>query len=294
MVAIVGVALFFNRQMAGLLEFAIYWILSFPILIYTVRYGLKAALVPSISMILLSFMISLPTTMFYLASSLIVGLVYGAGVRRSWSNRALLASSIIFTFFSYVITTIIFASFFGYSPQDDIEMLNQLVEVMHISLPGGIANFVKAFIIITTVLMSVLQGLCIHLLAIVLMKRLKMKTNPVKPIFDIKVGKWAGYVCIVIWLLFLGINVVKLDSEIINLIIAAYFCVQIFAIGYGCITIMSIMVLQNRRKYVFFLPILAFVPFVNNVIMFIGIYDMFADLKGQMKRGIIDGSFRKL
>ena len=53
MCALVGLVLFINRQLGGMIEYTIYWILSFPILIYTVRYGWKAALIPAVSMLLL-------------------------------------------------------------------------------------------------------------------------------------------------------------------------------------------------------------------------------------------------
>ena len=35
MVAIVGMLLFINRQLAGMLEMVMYWVLTFPILMYT-------------------------------------------------------------------------------------------------------------------------------------------------------------------------------------------------------------------------------------------------------------------
>ena len=83
MVALVGVILFFNRQSAGILESVFYWVLSFPILIYTCRYGLKWGCIVSVAMMVISFILSAPTTMFYLFSSLVIGVVYGEGVRRN-------------------------------------------------------------------------------------------------------------------------------------------------------------------------------------------------------------------
>ena len=38
MCAIVGVLLFVNRQLANAIELFMYWVLTFPILIYTARY----------------------------------------------------------------------------------------------------------------------------------------------------------------------------------------------------------------------------------------------------------------
>ena len=52
MVAIVGLMLFINRQLAGMIEYMMYWILTFPILIYTAKYGVKNAMVPSVCMLI--------------------------------------------------------------------------------------------------------------------------------------------------------------------------------------------------------------------------------------------------
>ena len=90
MCAIVGLVLFINRQLGNMLEYFMYWVLTFPILVYTAKYGVRNALVPSVSMLLLSFMISSPTTIFYLFSCIVVGLVYGGGVRKGWKNGTLL------------------------------------------------------------------------------------------------------------------------------------------------------------------------------------------------------------
>lgn len=134
MVAIVGMLLFINRQLAGMLEMVMYWVLTFPILMYTARYGVKSACVPAISMVLLSFMIAAPTTIFYLFSCDVVGIVYGAGIRKKWKNGTLLLWTGIFTFVSYLITTVLFAAMFGYDPAEDVEMVKMLLDFMHIDI----------------------------------------------------------------------------------------------------------------------------------------------------------------
>ena len=54
MCALVGVLLFINRQSAGFIDFAIYWLVPLPIIIYTVKYGVKDAAVTGLSFITLS------------------------------------------------------------------------------------------------------------------------------------------------------------------------------------------------------------------------------------------------
>lgn len=289
MSAIVGVILILNRQMANILEFAIYWILTFPILLYTVKYGVRNALLPSIAMLVLSFIISLPTTTFYLMSSLVIGVIYGYGINHKWHNIQLLASSIFFTFLSYLITTVFFAAVFGYSIQEDIELINEMIRLFQVNIPGGNTSFVMIVIVLSTVLMSFLQALCIHLFAIMLLKRLRIKSVEVKTFMELYLPKWLGYVSTIIWLLFLGVFVVKLDRNITTILIILAACDAIVAIGYGSITIMSYFVMKRKRKLVFLLPVMLFIPPINIVVMGIGILDMIFNLKVKMKEGILYG-----
>ena len=59
MVALVGLMLFVNLQLGGMPEALMYWILTFPILIYTAKYGIRNGLIAAFSTTLLSFMIVL-------------------------------------------------------------------------------------------------------------------------------------------------------------------------------------------------------------------------------------------
>ena len=151
MCAIVGLVLFINRQLGNMLEYFMYWVLTFPILVYTAKYGVHNALVPSVSMLLLSFMISSPTTIFYLFSCIVVGLVYGGGVRKGWKNGTLLVFSGIFTFFSYLVTTVLLAAVFGYDPAEDIELVKTILELMNIHTGIDLMKTVTIIVVLVAV-----------------------------------------------------------------------------------------------------------------------------------------------
>lgn len=221
MVAIIGMLLFINRQLAGALEYAMYWILSFPILIYTVKYGLKAALIPAAAMMLISVIIAMPTTMFYLASALLCGLMYGYGSARKWPNAMLLLSTGIVTFFSYLVTMVLFAGVFGYDPVDDLIMAEQLGEVLHL---GNVNMLQIALIcsILLTIITSVLQTICVHLLAVMTLRRMKLPAPSIKSIFELRMPNWIGWISICIILLFYLRNMLELDGNILILIVSLY------------------------------------------------------------------------
>lgn len=294
MVAIVGMLLFINRQLAGMLEMVMYWVLTFPILMYTARYGVKSACVPAISMVLLSFMIAAPTTIFYLFSCDVVGIVYGAGIRKKWKNGTLLLWTGIFTFVSYLITTVLFAAMFGYDPADDVEMVKMLLDFMHIDIGIPLAKIVTYVVIGSAILMTVLQTMCIHMIANVVLKRMHIETRAMKSIFEIKVPKSVGYIIIMIWVLFLVRNVLKLNQDVYGLLLGVYGAARIFAIGYGVMTLLCILLLFRKRIFLLFVIIGMFLPYVQGAIAIIGVLDMIVDLRGiwleVLKRGVVHGT----
>lgn len=294
MCAIVGVVLLMNRELAGILDNVLCWLLSLPIIIYTVKYGWKSALIPAAAMLLLSFMISMPSSTFYLFAALVVGLVYGQACNLGASNGMKLILVIVLTFFATLLTMVIFAGFFGYSPQEDLELLKLVFQALRLHVPGGIAKLAPMFSLLLVVLISVLQGITIHLLAFVLMTRLKLPVKPIKTILDIRVPKLTGWICLLLWLLFLGTYVVKLESNTAAMITGCYLAMLVFSVIYGCLSVMSYLILSNHKKWVFILPILAFVPYLQLLLMIVGIADMILDLRGSMKRGVIYGKTRKL
>lgn len=293
MVAIVGLMLFINRQLAGMIEYVMYWILTFPILIYTAKYGVKNAMVPSVCMLILSFMLSVPTTIFYMFSCIVTGMVYGGGIRKEWKNGTLMFWTFLFTLFSYLITFVLFASIFGYDPSEDVEIANMLLSMFHLDVGFNIAKVISIISILSTLLMSILQTMCIHMLGNVMLKRFKIKVRPMKPLYELKVPKIIGFIIIVIWLLFYMQNVIKLNQELLNVLFACYLCAMVFAIGYGVLALMWLIVLLRKRAAVFLVMIAIFVPYVNFVVACIGVLDMLLDLKQKMSEVLLHGSLRK-
>lgn len=294
MVAVVGIILFINRQLVNMLEYLIYWILTFPILVYTAKYGIKDGLLPSISMLLLSFMIAAPTTIFYLFICIVIGLVYGGGVRKKWKNGTLLVWSGIFTFFSYLITTILFAALFGYNPQEDIEMVKSFIDLLNIHTSMDLMKMISIIVLLVAILMSVLQTMCIHMIANILLSRLRLEVRPMKNVLEIRVPKWSGIVILIIWVLFWGRNVLKLNQEVSSVLLGVYLTSKMFALGYGVLTIMGILLITGHRKFIFLVLIALFIPYIQDIIAALGIADIIFTLREKMKRGVMYGPFRKL
>lgn len=296
MVAIVGLFLFIDQQTANTLVVLLYWMLSFPILVFTVKYGATAALAPSAAMLFLSLMISMPTTLFYLASALLCGIVYGLGVRRGWPNTLLLLLTFLFTLISYIITTIVFASAFGYDVSEDIEMARKLGELFQL----GNINIVKLTLGVTvlmTVLMSLLQTICVHLIAVVVLRRMKLTAPSLKSVFDCALPKPLAGVSICICGLFLLRNVLKLEGNILVLVTVLYVA-DLCVLVAECIMDALCYAILLRRPYMGIvltlscLLLLAY-SWTRWLIAFFGIFSIASELRRKWKRGVTNGALGK-
>lgn len=296
MCAVVGLLLFINRQLGNALEYGIYWILSFPILIYTVRYGWKAALIPAVSMLLLAFMISAPTTVFYLASALCCGIGYGYGVYHHWRHSYLLLLTGLLTLFSYFITMVLFASAFGYDLQEDLLFAEQLVQFLNI---GNVKMLQLALLltVIVSVVTAVLQTVCIHLFACLLLRRMKLEVMPVKSIFDCAMPKWFAYISICIWLLFLLKNMLKLEGNLLVAVTCLYMIDCIVLCAECVMDLLSITILYNKRLLGIVLSFICIAGLLlmptRMIIVWCGIISIHKTARQRWKRGVINGTIGK-
>lgn len=286
MVAVVGMLLFLNRQFAGLLEYAMYWILSFPILLYTVKYGGKAALVPATAMMLLSTIIALPSTMFYLASALLCGLIYGHGVNQKWPNSTILIATGSFTFASYLITMVVFATVFGYDPNEDIRMAQTVAQVLRLE-NINLAQIALIFSLILTILTAVLQTICVHLIAILILRRMKYPVPQLKSIVELHYPKWIGWTSICIWLLFYLKNVLKLEGNILVLIITLYSIFLLVVCSECILDILSVAIWKQQRLLGCLMAIsciaLLMIEPAQNMIYLFGVYSILCNVRQKRK-----------
>lgn len=293
MVALVGVALIINRQTGMVFEFILYWFMAFPILIYSAKYGLKSALLPLLGMLVVGFLFAAPQTIFYLGISLLIGIVYGEGVRKHWSNQKLMFYTMGVSLVSYFFTTVLFAGFFGYDLTSDLAMIHEFFSSLDIALPIATGDFILMLALLTTILTALMEGLVIHLFAMVLLKRLKIETQPMQNLFDLRLSKWFGYGSIAVVILQMTMNLFTMSNALKNGIMFLYMIVFLVNILYGVTVAMCFLVVLGKRKHLIWLVLAIFLPFVNSLLMFLGIFDSIKDIKSDLKRGILNGSIGK-
>ncbi|MGM9940798.1 MAG: DUF2232 domain-containing protein [Bulleidia sp.] len=198
MAAIVGAILAIDRQTAGMLESLLLFVFPLPMVFFSSKYGMKSGFVVLAAMIMLSFIISTPQTMFYVASESLIGLIYGAGIHdRKPTGRIVLITAVL----SAVVTlfsTVIAAEFFGYDIVGELDLYMKAVSDVLAqtgqTLPvPDLKAFLFNILIVSTVVTGVLQGMITHMLSRIMLKRLRIYMEPIRPLIEYFPPKWSGY-----------------------------------------------------------------------------------------------------
>jgi|GEM_PF-448526 len=200
MCAMVGMLLVINRQLMEFFDMFLIWIVPLPVIVYVVRYGVKNGLVLSFCIFIITFILALPQTVFYTLAGSIVGVIYGYGIIKHKSSRWLVSTTIIGSILVSAITILLFASFFGYDLAD--QLLNFSKDISPItkllSRDGFISfEFVKILFYLYIILSGILEGTVIHLLAYIVLRKLKIEAPIPQVVVFSKGPKWIGYLAIV-------------------------------------------------------------------------------------------------
>ncbi|MEG2684740.1 MAG: DUF2232 domain-containing protein [Erysipelotrichaceae bacterium] len=294
MIAFIGVFLFLNLQTGTILESSLYWLLSFPIIIYATKYGWKDSIVVGVAMLILTMILAPITTLFYVGSSVIVGIVYGGFAHDHKSNIMLLGSCFIFTLITYVVTMLLFATVFGYDIATTGQDITNILTQLNMDIPSNIMQLAIMGTILCIILLSALQSACVHLISIILLAKLRITKIKVKNVFDIYMPKYLAYISIVVYAISLVNRFIVLDTNVALGITTAFYVILMINIAYGSIFLTCAMVLYNKKNYMIALVIAIFVPGVQTIIAMIGIADCLMNWKDQMKEGAFNGKIRKL
>lgn len=290
-VAMIGAFLIIDRQMANVLSSQLSWLLSIPMIIYAAQCEWKYSWMVFFAVLIVSLMISPPQTIFYLFSALILGIIYGEGVRLKWHQNKLLLWTIVCTFISYLFSMYIFAGFFGYNlvatRNEFIEMLENVEIFKNLVVFFIDANTLFNVLDITSFfLVIIMESLCVHLLSHLIFIKLKMNVERIKIDLNFKYPKFLAVGGILSIFLILGLRCFQVNETV--KFILAFFCLTLFIVNfiYGMIVIVSM-----RRLPKWSWVVLLILPPAWSFVMILGIID---GLTGGMirKRGLY-GQTRK-
>ena len=282
-VAMIGGLLFLDRQLAYALSSQFSWVLSIPLIVYSVKTNRKYSGMVAISTLIVAFFITNIQTIFYLFSALIIGMVYSEGVRQKWTQGKLMLWTIFLTFISYLLSMYVFAGFFGY---DLIATRNEFIEMLENFEIFGVkfvffidSNTLFNVLDITSFFMIViLESLCVHLLSQLVFYKLKMVDHKITlDLTNFKYPKVLSILGIVSLMAIFLLRFVELSDTFEYII--AFFYLSLFIVNfvYGMIVLRS---MQQVSPWCIMLAI--FIPIFWPFVMMLGIVD-----------GLVDGKIRK-
>ncbi len=198
MLTFIAIFLIINLQTAGFVDVYASILIPLPIIFYHVKYGMKATIILSISSLILSLILGSTATImtpFYLFTGLLIGIVYGYGVRKDKDNGWLIFFTFLITAISISIEMYVLAGIVGY---DIIAEANEIISILKdmegIIVPINIEALVLSAFPLLILFTSFIQGVVVHLLSILLLRRLKIKTRKMTDLIKYKLPNWLGII----------------------------------------------------------------------------------------------------
>ena len=299
MAATIGVLLLINRQTAGLIEVSFIWLLPLPMVFYGAKYGWRDSWVLYIAIMLLTFVLGTPQTLFYMASEMLIGVIYGCGIYKRVSTRKLVIRTMILAVVADILSMLVFASFFGYDLTSEaneyVTMLSKVFAQSGTRLPESmdLGSMVKNIIVLSVILSGVLEGYVTHILSRLMLKRLRIYSEPMTPITEYYPPVWSGYVGIVGMVLFYYASYHAFDNEIVMN------CMQGFGIAgviylwvFGVIAAMIFMRLRFQMKGLSLFVVVLFCLFLVMPMAVLGFLYITTDFHSRLMQGGTDHAYK--
>lgn len=277
MVALLGVLLLINRQFFGIME-SFLWILPLPLVLYSAKYGLKNSLVPLVAVFFLTFLFGTISSIFLFNSMAWCGAVYGSSVKKKVSTKGLLWIAIGFGVFANLVTMVLFASVFGYNIGEELIYLEKTFTEFGVLLefPGqSIQNVLFLTYILSTILMGVMEGLIVHYLSCIVLKRLNIAMiQPTKNTNGLP-SKWSGYVACAFWALGVWVAPYSQGNEFVFGIAQIAIILSMgFLFYWGCIIFLRELMKKINKLYALGLLVivLLLIQYTGLFLVFLGVF----------------------
>ena len=296
--ALIGVFLIINRMLGEFSDIILLWVVPIPVIIYSIRYGIKNCFVFAFSVIFLTVILAGPQTIFYVLASLTVGMVYGWGLRNGKGAGWLIATTIIGSFVITFVTTFLLAGFFGIDLALELKLVEEAFMETYKAQGGDISALSSDIVRISyyslLFVSSVIEGFLVHMLTALVLVRLKISVPPTKLNSVVKSPTWLGYIAIAV---ILGSRVAPfftLNTQILEILVYMNIAACGVAAWYGYLTIFVMSRMFKMRSILIMFVAITFLFFNIAILILvaIGLLDMTVDLKGKIMRRVQNETYK--
>ncbi len=295
--SLVGVLVYINRLTANLIDIYFFWIIPIIIVVYRCKFDLRDTLLTCFAMLLLTIVLAGPisTSTFYVLASIVAGVTYGQGLMKGKSALFLIGSVIAVSLVVMFLSTFVFASFFGYNLTEELVVMQNVIQdyagkvgeinsqLSQLILKTFSENMLLTIIVLISVVSSILEGILVHLLTYIVLRRLKMAIlPPIKPLSEIYCPYWLRVFVFATLFAAVGTAISGVDDyNYIILPLQSLSLIICFFFGYICLaTFLALRTGKDKRsKFGMSLLMCFFCLFFSTIVIGIGLFDIFSNIR---------------
>ncbi|MFV0254849.1 MAG: DUF2232 domain-containing protein [Erysipelotrichaceae bacterium] len=229
-VAFVGVIVLINRLLGGTLITTIGFIMPFPLLIYSAKYGIKDSIVVFFAMFFITYLFSDLNTIIFSVLYFGLGLSYGSMTYANYSNKLKLTVSIVVSLLAQVVIILSSTFIFGFSLIDEAHLLLKEFSALINMSNASLLNIILVAVSLSYIFLGVIEAVLVHLVSALILPRLNILVAPLKFKGFKRISSKFGYLS----LAFLSLNFLELfmanDSTLMQFI---YILSIIVLLGYS-------------------------------------------------------------
>ncbi|MBE6114268.1 MAG: DUF2232 domain-containing protein [Erysipelotrichaceae bacterium] len=277
MCAIVGAMLLLDRQLAGFIDFALFWIIPLPVVVYTAKQGTRYGAMLAFSIAVIALLVGQPSAIFYSIMATFMGLSLGWGIHKGIDQGKLFATSCIVSMISTFLSVFVFASLLGYNLVDEANYIQETLVTLTQSfgiaqVPQTLIDFIPIIVMLSFIISALLEAVLVYLLSYATCHRMKIKLTPMKPIVQIQLPKMWGYLCLAVYIASFILLMLPSTVQYSNVWYFINLVSQLILLVNGYIAIVTVLAYYQQRKLAILL-LLAIVPVLNTIIVVIGFLD---------------------
>lgn len=262
--ALYGILLFMNQQFGLIVETSLPCIFSLPILVCSAKSNRNISWIVALSMAIMTLLFGSFTTWFYSWTAIFIGLIYGYGIQKKWSMMNNFVVCTILSVITNFFTIFVWAKIFG------MELVEEYATIQAYLPSVSLYTFMAAFVLV----LGLLEGMCVHFMAILLLRRLRVEMVPMKSIFEIKSSIYPAIGAISIWAIYyLCLNVIECSHEVLGILqilwLMSYFVLDF----YGALVMLSLCIVYQKRKFAFLATLGAMIPGIQWIWVITGFID---------------------
>ena len=275
--ALFGVLAVLNTMTGTMFDSLIGYGMGIPMAIYSHKTGLKEALMTSLASMVIAFLFGTLSYVLIVLSSLGMGTVVGLCLKNKAKKETMLVLGATFFFLSDFLYFYIFSGVLGINLiAESKEMYNQIIAVVpslsNVFTFQNFYNLIPLFILI----MSFLQSYLVMMLCALFFKRLRIPFDMSIHIATFRFSPKMGYI-----LAIMLAGSILARQYFGNVVIVQYlYFISILGFMVDGLAFLSFyLIIRNHGRYSNLLIFLVFIPFLQSLLVILGIIDIFVEIR---------------